>query len=111
MSQEPVPNQGTGKLTERSIQVRWQEKNPSVKARVPWDVSHSQNADQTLYVKDTKMYFMAEASTTSLYSDILPAVYTSKHFREKGKRDFIYSPCNLLACISLDSLLPVFLSL
>lgn len=70
MSREPVPNYGTGKWTEMNIWVRWQKKTPSVKTRVPWDGSHSQNADQTLYVKDTKTYLMVETSKLSFYSGI-----------------------------------------
>lgn len=53
-----------------NIWVRWQEKNPSVKTGVPWDGSHSQNADQTLYVKDTKTYLIVETSKLSFYSGI-----------------------------------------
>lgn len=100
-----------GKWTEMNIWVRWQEKNPSVKTRVPWGVSDSQNSDQTLYIKDTKMYLMVKASTASLYSGMYCQQFIHQSTSGKNKKDFIHSPCNLLACISLDSVLPVFLSL
>lgn len=69
------------------------------------------SSDQTLYAKDTKMYLMVEASTTSLYSSMNCKQFIHQNTSGKKEKDFIYSPCNLLACISLDSVLPVFLSL
>lgn len=69
MLQEPVANYGTRKMNRNEhLSKMAGKKTPSVKTRVPWGVSHSQNSDQTLYAKDKEVCLMVEASTTSLYS-------------------------------------------